>query len=58
MQKNLEIGFSYGYHADFICTVFFGITYVVVDPYQANYGPSYFFAMTCKGYLGLKTPGI
>jgi predicted O-methyltransferase YrrM len=42
-ENILEIGVAYGYHADFICTVLPGITYVGVDPYQANYDPSDIF---------------
>ncbi|MBU3591455.1 hypothetical protein ICN11_05410 [Polynucleobacter sp. 78F-HAINBA] len=42
-KKILEIGVAYGYHADFMCTVLPGITYVGVDPFQANYDPNDIF---------------
>lgn len=42
-ERILEIGVAYGYHADFMCSILPGITYIGVDPYQANYDPNDIF---------------
>lgn len=52
-RKNiLEIGVAYGYHADFVCTLLPSISYIGVDPYQANYDPNDIFCSDVRKLFG------